>query len=52
MAKFLGTSTIPFNRVEENIIDDHVRSCSVGIDCHRDSYHVYFLFLEIGRAHV
>ncbi len=46
MSKYLGKSTIPFNKIEENIFDDHVRSCSVGIDCHRDSYHVTFLNLD------
>lgn len=46
MSKFLGKSPIPFGKIEENIIDDHVRTCSVGIDCHRDSYHVYFLHLS------
>ncbi len=46
MAKFLNVSPIPFNRIEETIVDDHVRNCSVGIDCHRDSYHVYFLYLN------
>lgn len=46
MGKFLGRSPIPFHRIEEQVFDDHVRSCSVGIDCHRDSYHVYCLALN------
>ena len=46
MGKFLGASPIPFRQVEEQVFDDHVRSCSVGIDCHRDSYHVYVLALN------
>lgn len=46
MAKFLRKSPIQPNQVEIQTFSDHVRSCSVGIDCHRDSYHVYFLALD------
>lgn len=46
MAKFLKKSPIPLNQVEIQTFSDHVRSCSVGIDCHRDTYHVYFLSLD------
>lgn len=46
MAKFLRKSPIQPNQVEIQTFSDHVRSCSCGIDCHRDSYHVYFLSLD------
>lgn len=46
MAKFLRKSPIQANQVEIQTYSDHVRSCSVGIDCHRDTYHVYFLSLD------
>lgn len=46
MSKFLRKSPIQPNQVEIQTFSDHVRSCSVGIDCHRDSYHVYFLALD------
>lgn len=46
MSKFLRKSPIQPNQVEIQTYSDHVRSCSVGIDCHRDSYHIYFLSLN------
>lgn len=52
MAKYLGKSPIPFHQIEEQTFEDHVRSCSVGIDCHRDSYHVYVLCLNQGTKQI
>lgn len=46
MAKFIRSSPIALNQVEIQTFSDHVRSCSVGIDCHRDTYHIYFLSLD------
>ena len=41
--KFLGHSTIRFNEVEASTLRNATRNTTVGIDCHKSSYHVNYL---------
>ena len=41
--KFLGHSTIKFNEAESQSLPHALRQTTVGIDCHKSSYHVQFL---------
>lgn len=41
--KFLGHSTIKFHEAESQSLPHALRQTTVGIDCHKSSYHVQFL---------
>ena len=41
--KYLGHSTIKFNELESQSLPHALRKTTVGIDCHKSSYHVQFL---------
>ena len=47
--KFLGHSTIHFNEIEASTLQNAVRSTTVGIDCHKSSYHVNYLHRDQKR---